>query len=175
MKIEKIDENQVKITLSCTEMLQMNAENSSNDSSLLTELLGALEQEFQFSIIRHAIHLEMIPSKKDGCEIFLTKTESQQQPNYVENLMITSFFESEDALYAARLSKRNLNGQIAVYLLNDEFYLVITSNEKESLSKLQLLLSDLGDSVQYPAFMEGVLKEYGTLIFEENTPPLLTE
>ena len=175
MKIEKIDENQVKITLSCTEMLQMNAENISNDSaSLLNELLGALEKEFQFSIIRHAIHLEMIPSKKDGCEIYLTKTESQIQTKEEENLIITAFSESEEALYAGRLSKKYLHGQISVYLFNDEFYLIITSNEKNALSKLRLLLSDLGDSVQYPVLMEGVLKEYGTLILEEDTPPLLT-
>ena len=78
MKIEKIDENQVKITLSCAEMLTMNSENSEDSSTnLVMDLLGALEEEFQFSMIHHAIVLEMVPSKKEGCEIFLTKTESK--------------------------------------------------------------------------------------------------
>jgi len=176
VKIEKIDENQVKITLSCAEMLTMNAENSENASSnLVMDLLGALEEEFQFSMIHHAIVLEMVPSKKDGCEIFLTKTESKNHPKKEENLIITSFSESEDALYAGRLSKRYISGQLAVYLMDNEFYLVISSNEKQALPKIKLLLSDLGDSIENPLLMESVLKEYGTLILEEDAPPLLTK
>ncbi len=175
MKIEKIDENQVKITLSCTEMLQMNAQEVSEDSqNLLMELLGALEEEFCFSMIKHAIILEMVPSKKDGCEIFLTKTESKLQKQKEENLLITSFSEPADALYAGRLSKNYVHGHIAVYLLNDEYFLTVSSNEKKPLEKIQLILCDLGNTVENPLLMDGVLKEYGALILEEDTPPLLS-
>ena len=174
MKIEKIDENQVKITLSCTEMLTMNAQNISEESSnLLMELLETLEGEFCFSMIQHAITMEMVPSKKDGCEIYLTKTDSKKQNQIAERLVVTSFQESEDALYAGRLSKKHVQGRIAVYLMNNEFYLVISSQEKRNLSRVRLLLSDLGNSIGNPLLMESILKEYGTLIVEEDAPPLL--
>ena len=174
MKIEKIDENQVKITLSCAEMLTMNSETSEDSSAnLVMELLETLEEDFQFSMIHHAIVLEMVPSKKDGCEIFLTKTESKNHLNKEENLLITSFLESEDALYAGRLCKKYISGHLAVYLMNNEFYLVVSSNEKQTLAKIKLLLSDLGDSIENPLLMEGVLREYGTLILKEDAPPLL--
>ena len=173
MKIEKIDENQLKITLSCTEMLTINSQNVSEESqNILMELLGKIEDEFRFSMIHHNMILEMVPSQKDGCEIFLTKTEKQTKIE--EHLLITSFLKSEDAFYAKTLSKKYLQAQMSVYLMNNEYYLVIHSKEQSSLSRVRILLSDFGDSVQYPILMESVLKEYGTLIFKEDTPPLLT-
>lgn len=175
VKIEKIDENQVKITLSCTEMLKMNAQNAPEETSqLMWELFGALENEFRFSIINQAIVLELVPSKQDGCEIFLTKTDAKKQKRCEHNLVITSFSESEEALYAGRLSKQYVKGHTAVYLMNGEYYLAIKSADRIALSKIQLILCDLGNTVENPLMMEGILKEYGTLILEEDTPPLLT-
>ena len=127
------------------------------------ELLSALEDEFCFSMIHHKMILEMVPSPKDGCEIFLTKTE--KQPKNEEHLIITSFVKSEDAFYAKNLSKKYLQTTTAVYLMHNEYYLVIYSKEQSDLSKVRTLLSDFGESIQYPALMESVLKEYGTLIF----------
>ncbi len=175
VKIEKIDENQVKITLSCTEMLTMNAQSAPEESSrLMWELLGALENEFRFSILNQAIVLELVPSKQDGCEIFLTKTDFKKQKKCENNLVITSFSESEEALYAGRMAKQYVKGQIAIYLMNGEYYLAISSVDRMALSKIQLVLCDLGSTVENPLLMEGVLKEYGTLILEEDAPPLLT-
>ncbi len=175
MKIEKIDENQVKISLSCAEMLKMNAQSAPEESSrLMWELLGALENEFRFSMINQEIVLEMVPSKQDGCEIFLTKTDAKKQKRSEKNLIITSFSDSEKAFYAGTLSKQYVKGRIAVYLMNEEYYLVLTSEDRISLSRMQLILCDLGDTVENPHFMEGVLTEYGTLLLEEDVPPLLT-
>ncbi len=175
MKIEKIDENQVKITLSCTEMLKMNAQSAPEESSrLMWELLGTLENEFRFSMINQAIMLEMVPSKQDGCEIFLTKTDEKKQKRCEKNLVITSFRESEEAFYAGTLSKQYVKGRICIYLMQEEYYLVLSSEDQISLSRMQLILCDLGNTVENPHLMEGVLTEYGTLLLEEDTPPLLT-
>jgi len=175
VKIEKIDENCLKISLSCTEMLRMNAESTSNESSILiAELMEALEKELQFSLMNQEIVLEMIPSPKDGCEIFLTKTESKKQKRYEKNLAIISFPSSEEVFFAESLSAQYARERSAVYLMNGEYYLVICSQDYVSLSKVQLILSDLGNTVDNPLLMEGVLKEYGTLISEEDAPPLLT-
>ena len=112
--------------------------------------------------------------KKRICEIFLTKTESKKQNNPEENLIIVSFYEAKDALFAGNLSKKYVKGRLAIYVMNDEYYLLISSGDTHSLSKIGLLLSDLGNSVERPIFMESVLTEYGTLISEEYVPPLLT-
>ena len=174
MKIEKIDENQVKITLSCAEMLTMNSQNISEESqNIWMELLATLEDEYRFSMINHQILLEMVPSQKDGCEIFLTKTESHKQVKKEENLIIASFVTSEDAFYAGTLSKKYLQGQLSVYLFNNAYYLVLQSPEQADLKKVRMMISDFGDTIQNPALMESVLQEYGTLIINDS-PPLLT-
>ncbi len=175
MKIEKIDENQVKITLSCAEMLQMNAQNYSEESTnMMMELLETVESELSFSMMNHAIVFEMVPSKKDGCEIFLTKTESKQQSKQENGLIILSFEQAKEALHAGTLSKNYVQGRFAIYVLNEEYYLLISSKDKPALSKIGLLLSDLGNTVPNPLFMESVLTEYGTLILQEDMPPLLS-
>ncbi len=173
MKIEKIDENQVKITLSCAEMLQMNAQNYTEESSnMMMELLETVENELSFSMMNHAIVFEMVPSKKDGCEILLTKTESKQPQKSENGMIIFSFWEAREALYAGQLAKNYVQGRLEIYVLGDAYYLLISPNDKQSIQKIGLLLSDLGDCVSNPLFMESVLKEYGVLLSEEYMPPL---
>lgn len=164
MKIEKIDHNQLKVTLSCTEMLQMNLEiDPKEPQNILTKLLYALETDYQFSMMNHKIMLEMIPSKQDGCNIFITKTESKQkQTNPADSLLIFSFMQWKTVDYIKQLIGNQLPEEHQIYRLDGLYYLLLHPFSFEQEEQIKMLLSDFGECIENPKLFESVLKEYAT-------------
>ncbi len=164
MKIEKIDQNQLKITLSCTEMLQMNLEITPQESqNILTNLLYSLETDYQFSIMNHKIILEMIPSRQDGCNLFITKIQAEQiKTDHSMRLLIFSFVQWETVEYAENLISGSFAGECAICRLDGLYYLILYLDSLAQEEQIMLLLSDFGECVKHPKLFESVLKEYGT-------------
>ncbi|MBO5408331.1 MAG: hypothetical protein J6A61_02870 [Clostridia bacterium] len=170
MKIEQINSCKFKITLSCTEILEMNSDvYPAHTAKLIQTLLKTLEDEHCFSIFNRKILLEMIPSVKDGCHIFLTALYSEQNDNERgSDILIVSLSRWETVAHALELLEINIQEYCALYLLDEVYYLVIRSVEATHLN-LQTRLSDLGDCVKNPKMFESVLLEYASLIAEGKT------
>lgn len=164
MKIERIDHNQLKITLTCTEMLQINLEMDTKESqNILLNLLKSLETDYQFSMMNHKIILEMIPSRQDGCNIFITKTESEKScENHCVKLQIFSFEQRKTAEYVEQLIDTHFVEKIAFYRLDELYYLVCYLSPSAPEEQLICLIADFGEYVKNPTLFESVLKEYGT-------------
>ena len=162
MKIEKINQNQLKVALSCSEILQMNLEiDSENSQNMLTKLLHSLESEFHFSIINQKITLEMVPSSQEGCNIFLTKTESEmKKTSFLKKILILSV----EQLSTAEHIISSANFMHKIYQMNGLFYLVIYLENNQQRRQFQLLFSDFGLFIENPVLFESVLMEYGTLL-----------
>ncbi len=170
MKFEKINSHKLKITLSCTEILQMNSELQPDTTShLFQTLLKTLDTEYQLPILNQKILLEMIPSKEEGCNIYLTFFQGEQNnEENSNNTLILSFRLREAVVYALSVIGTDFFKHCALYLLDEMYYLVICSIQ--SLHQgIQTRLSDLGECVKNPKLYESVLSEYGRCIAGGNT------
>lgn len=166
MKIEKIDPNQLKITLSCTEMLQINlAATETESENILKNLLHAIENEYSFSIMNHKIILEMIPSAQEGCNLYITKAKRKEiTPKASVHILVFSFLNWDTAEYATQTLQTSLLKECQLYRLDGIYYLVLFPESDLLKEQLILRLSDFGEQMQNPKVYEGVLKEYGTLL-----------
>lgn len=178
VKIEKIEQNKLKITLSCTEMLQINPEIAPEESQkLISELFHSLEAEYGFSIMNQKIVLEMIPSSQDGCNIFITKSDTAclaAQPK--NHLAILSFSKWSTMEYALTLLNNQFLGSGMIYRLDGMYYLILYAKSSKLISQAETLLSDLGECVTNPELFVSVLQEYGIMLtYSENFFELLKE
>lgn len=164
VKIEKIDNNKLKITLSCMEILQMNLDIHPNESTnSFLKLLNALETEHHFSVINQKIILEMIPGESDGCSIYLTTAFSEKKKQLTHPLkrLIFSFSGLDIILYAVELICDKFQGTVSIYRLDERYYLILYFETQEHFKTIRTLLSDLGDHIGNPQLFESVLTEYG--------------
>ncbi len=166
MKIEKIEQNKLKITLSCTEMLQINPEIAPDESQkLITKLFHSLETEYNFSIMNKRIILEMVPSPQDGCNIYITKPDTvsltTKQKNY---LSILSFSKWNTMEHAITLLENRFTGSGMIYRLDGIYYLILYAKNKILINQTETLLSDLGECVENPELFISVLQEYGVML-----------
>lgn len=166
MKIEKIDQNQLIITLSPTEILQINLEfDTKEPKNLLDKLLHLVEKECDFSIMNEKFFLEMIPSQQDGCNIFITKANEKKQTDRQDRcLSIAIISDWKTAEYTVGLLHETASGESALYRLDGVYYFVLYTKTIEEKKKMQMRLSDLGEWLESPELFEGVLKEYGVFL-----------
>ena len=79
MKIELIDENRIKVILSCYDILELNFDISSmsvdtNEARLLfKDVLKEAEEKFGFTANVDRIMVETVPTPKEGYIIYITK------------------------------------------------------------------------------------------------------
>ncbi len=166
MKIEKIEPNKLKITLSCTELLQINPEIAPDESQkLISKLFHSLETEHHFSIMNKKIVLEMVPSLQDGCNIYITKPDAVSLTTQHKNhLAILSFSTWNTMEHAITLLSNYFTGSGMIYRLDGIYYLILYAKNKLLISQTETLLSDLGDYVENPELFVSVLQEYGVML-----------
>ena len=165
MKIEQINSYKYKITFSCTEILQMNSEiHPTQASTLIQSMINALEKEYQFSILNRKVLMEMIPSMTDGCHLYLTVISNVQSINHnPDDIMILSFQQKKAVADAIAILEQCFLKECVLYLLDEMYYLVISSIQKLH-QNIQTRLSDLGECIKNPKMYEPVLLEYATFI-----------
>lgn len=161
MKIEKTDYNQIKISLSCTEMLQINPEVDPDISQkILIQLFHSLESAQIFSMMNQKIILEIIPSKQDGCDILVTKSEDAITTPLSRCLIFS--FPDKKAVDDTILFIRKINNiNFDVYQMDEQYYMVFYVKSQSGNDWIDFRLFDLGESVANAELFESVLKEYG--------------
>ena len=166
MKIEKIDQNKLKITLSPTDMLQINLElDEQEPQNLLEQLFYTLEKEYHFSVLNEKILLETVPSVQEGYYLFITKSNIKaEEKSEVSGVSILTCSDWKIAEYIFHLLNGNITKRCAIYRMDGEYYFVLYSKSDTARKKTKLLLSDLGEWMDNPELYEGVLQEYGVFL-----------
>lgn len=169
VKMEKIAQNKLMITLSCTEILQLNSETHLKESAdLISSIIKTMDHQYQFSVLNKKILLEMIPSVTEGYDIFLTElpSESNQMPEKTD-IFILAFPEFENLIFAGHLLKEEFHGTYLVYLLDETYYLVLYPAPHTHDKKIQIRLCDLGETVSDSVIYESVLFEYAQFVADD--------
>ena len=166
MKIEKIDENKIKVVLSYDDILLLNLDitevtpDSENAEKLFSDILNKASSEIGFSVSDSRFMIEAIPSYKEGYVMFVTKLEKQRKT--AELCKAIYSFSSMEILKAAyEIIKDKFEGKFKIYSLDRAYYLVLYSVQGGDFDYIRVLLVDFGKYIKTPEIFIGVLEEYG--------------
>lgn len=188
MKIEKINDNKIKVTLSVKELEERNLDfqslryNTPEAQTLFWDMMKQAENEHGFKTTNCQLFIEAasindgkfivtvtklqekslppVPQKKK-LPIPELKARKRQTPKFEKSIYKFDDFEQICNLLAAIEIPSNLHSTLYEY--KTAFFL-ITKPSKQ----LHLLLSEFGEVVKDSIAIEGILQEHGNKIAEKN-------
>ena len=196
MKIEKLNENKIKITFDSA-YLQDNQisihtfmSNSLESQALFLTILETAEKEVGFDTKNYKITIEALTQNKDCFTLivsrFLEKNKKIVKPrlhtyrkiNVFENKISLYKFETLELFFAFSkyLFEKNLdiflllNEKNSLYFYNNSYFLVINklSLDKKILFKITSLFSEFSDYIILSENSFQKLKEFGQILIQNN-------
>ena len=178
MKIEKIDENKLKVVLSFEDILKLNLDiteispESEVCGKIFNDMLTLASQEYGFAVDNSRLMIEAMPSYKEGFVMFVSKVEKVEKVEEKaeicavetkEKLLVEIFkFGSLGILnYAIGILDRKTVVKFRAFLLDGLFYMILYKNCHKKTELTMTLISDFGLKISMPEIFEGVLNEYG--------------
>lgn len=175
VKIEMIDENKIKVVLSCLDILNLDDDitqlfGETTNHALLTAILNEAFLKFGFMASDGKIMVESIPSPSEGYIVVITKLEDDE----IEKASVIYEFDDYYSLKKGILEiERFVSGSSTLYALDSKYYLLIRSDLNDDFEKVQIMLTEYGAKTQNADMYEAVLYEYGKLIFKKNAVKML--
>jgi adapter protein MecA 1/2 len=176
MKIEKINENIIKITISFNDLLERNIDlttmnyNSPAAQELFWDMMERAEEQFGFKASDSQLLIEASPDTNEGFIITITKLneigDMESMQRYIKNKLKTteikprkksrrpaaakniiySFLSFDDLCALGKRMITEYSGISSVYKLKDSYYLVLSKNNLTASTVKSL---------------ENILNEYG--------------
>ncbi|MBQ9266752.1 MAG: adaptor protein MecA [Clostridia bacterium] len=187
MKIEKLNENKLKITLSLADLEERNIDlqsfiyNSPESQDLFWDMMNEAEREYGFDVNESMIYVEASATGSGNFTLIVTKSDDSaafQQLHQKTNLKKKNFklkrknvaLNIQKALYVfdsfddvcdfCKTIDLGTLGENTLYKLNDEYYL-----EMENASFHHIL--DFASLAKSPDLCKGKINEYGSVIAEK--------
>lgn len=182
MKIEKINENKIKITFNIDDLADKNIDlysfmhNTPETQDLFWDLITEAEKECGFNIDNSMIYIEATTSGAGNFTLIVTKTNEKNIGHPVTkrkniklkrktssikiNNNIFKFENFDDICEFAKVINTDDLGSNSLYSMNDKYYLKTTSMPFSSI----LEYASISPS---PNIIEAKINEYGTLIISE--------
>lgn len=182
MKFEKITDTQIKIILDITDMELHNITSESIISTstfpqkLLQTMLKTAEKEVGFKVDDSKLLVEATMPTNNECVFIITKLITQTISSQ-DNSFVFKFncFDDFIALctFLNNLSDLNLKDfseNFSLILYNNTYYLYDSDISKYSilLDYMKETFSEFGTRIYNSTEIEGILNEYGKVIFENN-------
>ncbi|MGI6777937.1 MAG: adaptor protein MecA [Acetivibrionales bacterium] len=157
MKIEKISENMIKVTISLNDLEERNIDldalnyNSPAAQELFWDMMEQAEVEFGFNISDSQLIIEPVPDSDEGFIITITKMDEdgdfESIQKYIKNrfkksdlrvkkkslkissaLIIYSFSSFDDLIDLCKNINELYSGDSSLYKCNSTYYLILTRN-----------------------------------------------
>lgn len=194
MKIEKLTENKIRITLNLNDLedehidLHSFMSNSPESQALFYNLLSQAEKEVGFYTKDYKLMIEAIAVPEGNFILTVTRLpEKEQSKKQVrikrktstinEDLVIYSFNSFDDYCEFCKYLSLHLKSEtylklkkVSLCLYNSKYYLCIHINKSNLpiVNTINYEISEFGNSVKNPDLFERKLLEYGKVIFKTN-------
>lgn len=194
MKIEKLTENKIRITLNLNDLedehidLHSFMSNSPESQALFYNLLSQAEKEVGFYTKDYKLMIEAIAVPEGNFILTVTRLpEKEQSKKQVrikrktstinEDLVIYSFNSFDDYCEFCKYLSLHLKSEtylklkkVSLCLYNSKYYLCIHINKSNLpiVNTINCEISEFGNSVKNPDLFERKLLEYGKVIFKTN-------
>ena len=205
MRIERVDENKIKVLLDDTEAKEWNitmkniSENTPEVQKMFWHAMRMARENMDFSIDGAKLFVEAIPSCDSGIGMFITKVfsdsdlreavnrcsykgkirKNELKPDIeqaVKRRKCVYRFDSFDSVCgAAKVLYGKYIGISSLYKMNEEFYLCMIPEEPISLCEAEIMLPEFAHRLSHGPYVHGKLNEYGTMMIENNAINILNE
>lgn len=179
MKFEKLNNNKIRIVLSLKDMTSNNISTdtvfsgNSISEKFLQDILYKAEEEINFKTNDSKLLVEILRGFEGGLIFNITKFKEYSDIYVCLNLMF-EFTSFEDFLCLCTYLK-NMNffdfekygSQFSLALYNNTYYLSISDYCQLPLNLLNAL-NEFGNPIDSSANLDGVINEYGKILFEKN-------
>lgn len=202
MDLILISEEKLKIILSYQDMLELNIDIESFDYSNVSskkvfwEILEKAKLSAGFDADKSKLYVQVFPDSDGGCEIFVTKYNSDNPSNKNKNkytyksqnkdsinIFVVSNYDNINKL-CSRLYTENYNFKTSLYKTEQEKY-ILTLEFEEALPSFyknqQFInnhypqyLSEYGKIVTLTKSLRSQIEEHCTLIIKDNTIEILS-
>lgn len=197
MRIEKLNENKIRIFLNLDDLKEKNIDlhdfmsNSQESQNLFLDMLTLADEKVGFNTHNYKLIIEAFASSDGNFVLTITRvkpegtTMSKVHSPKVKRKITTpsktlSIYKfntfDEFCEFCKYISSSSLSNFIStlkkssLYLYNDNYYLILNDlklNTSE-LKKLAFIMSEFGNSVRNEFLFERKLKEYGKVIMPKN-------
>jgi len=205
MKIEKINENMIRVTISMNDLEERNIDlnalnyNSPAAQELFWDMMEQAEAQFGFNLSDSQLIIEPIPDS-DGFIITITRIDDDGEfesiQKYIKNklkksdlrvkkksrkvcspIVIYSFSGIDDICLLSKKLGNSYTGESTLYKCRDTYYLVMSRNGMQAQNPriLELCLNEYGKRISNINFYEGYLDEYGEKIIDGNAFEILRQ
>ncbi|NLC69580.1 MAG: adaptor protein MecA [Clostridiaceae bacterium] len=197
MKIEKISDNKIKVTISLNDLKERNIDlesltyNSNAAQELLWDMIEQAETQYGFDFSNAHIVFEPVCDMAEGFIITITQldenTDLESLQKYIKSRikktdakvkrkarrivypvrMIYCFNTLDDICRVVDKIYNMFSGESYLYKLKDMYYLLLKSAKPLNYVQIDSLLSEYGKRVFNSSFFEGYLNEYGEIMIEK--------
>lgn len=195
MKIEKINDNKIRVTLSTRELEERNLNfqslryNTPEAQTLFWDMMKQAENEHGFKTTNCQLFIEAASLNNDQFVVTVTKlqdkvlppsTQKKKAPALELKVRKKSQTESENTIYkfndfeqiCSLISNLDIKKDLpsSLYEYNGSYFLIMRSSKK-----VHLLALEFGEIVKDSISIEGFLKEHGNKIIEKNAINKISE
>ena len=203
MKIEKINDDMIKVTISLNDLEERNIDiealnyNSPAAQELFWDMMEQAEIELGFNVADSQILIEPVPDEEEGFIITITRLDEdgdfESIQKYIKNrfrksdlkikkrtfqspsVWISSFSSFEDVCSLCKAIHPIFSGESSLCKYGDKFFLII---RKEGLlvtdtTLLELSLIEFGTREYNIAFTEGFLNEHSEILIASNAVEII--
>ncbi len=196
MRIEKINENVLRVTITMNDLEERNIDlgslnyNSPAAQELFWDMMEKAEEEYGFASGESQLIFEASPENEDGFVVTITKVDADGEFESIQKYIKSKYKNSElkqkkkkskvcstMKIYCfnnlddvCKLAKRVISiysGDSSLFKCRDSYYLLLNGTSANSQT-LEITMSEYSVLVGNPGFFEGYLNEYGEKIIQDN-------
>lgn len=203
MRIEKINENKIKVLIDDKEAEMWNvsfkkiSQNTPEAQRVLWTAIRAAEEHAHFSVVGAKLFVEAVEGDVNSkLGMLITRVANEEElneaikncsykgtlrrsrlnlgPEKIENQFVYKFRDFESVCDAAEKIYDIYMGESTLYKYNEEFYLHLIPRNTE-ISPVMSILAEFGECVKNCVYIHGRLNEYGETMIENSALKILQE
>ncbi len=203
MKIERIDENKIKVIVFGDDVRRWNVdlknftENTPEAQDMFWFALKQAEEDVNFMVGKSQLMVETMPSEGEGFVLIISRMENEaalaealvragKQLKQTEIKMrkkrpvaplfrIFAFNDFEEVCTGIAEIRELYMGTSRLTKYGGRFYLELTPIDSFGFFEIENILSEFAEKVKNPVTMQGMLNEHGTVMIESDVITIVTE
>ena len=201
MKIEKINDNKLKILLTNDDLKERNikmaelAFGSEKTRDLFKEMINIAADEYDFDADDSQLMIEAIPISLEAIVNIVTKKDEEQKIVMhrkkkknkesssakvvgIENTSIYEFNTIDDICLVAKVLYSRFNGESILVKKGNKYFLILQNNnscDEITDEELEIIIGEYGKRHIVNSISKAYLFEHGEIIIKENAVDVLSE
>lgn len=184
MKIERISENQVKLTLTIEDLAERNLSpedlfsHSKKTQQLFREILEQVLREGNFLFTEAPLMVEAAPSAEEGVVLIITGGKRQpaaqkEPPKQLSGApLLYAFATLDDVIHACIRLGEDFSAESALYKQENKYFLLLQGEMDATVGSV---LQEYGEHLPSSALAEACFSEHGKILIAKNAVSALAK